>query len=367
MIGEWLGSYQIVQKIGSGGMGEVYLALHPLIGRKVAIKILLPEWSTDPETLARFFNEARATTQIHHPGIVDILDFGTHSSGGAYIVMELLGGESLAAALKRLRRLPLEAVVGLSRQIAQAVGAAHAQYIIHRDLKPDNVFLVPDPSSPLGLQVKVLDFGIAKLAGDAGANVKTRTGAMMGTPLYMSPEQCSGRGQVDHRADIYALGCMMYEMACGRTPIVGGSLYEVITAQLMQQPPPPRSFTPTLPGDLEALILRALAKRPEQRQHSMSELVGELDRVSGGRYATLQGFSKAGIATLLEPMPTGSAAALPAPAPAQGLSTTIGRKQRGKIRVPAAPPARSSGGLFWLALLLLAAGGAAAWYFWLRG
>jgi serine/threonine-protein kinase len=356
MIGDWLGSYQILQKIGSGGMGEVYLAQHPLIGRRVAIKMLLPEYSSDPDTLARFFNEARATTQIRHPGIVDILDFGMHPSGGAYIIMEMLGGETLAATLKRLVRLPVEGVIGLARQIAQAVGAAHAHHVIHRDLKPDNVFLVPDPTSPLGLQVKVLDFGIAKLASDAGANVKTKTGTMMGTPLYMSPEQCSGKGQVDARTDIYALGCMMYEMACGRPPFLGRTLFEVITAQLTQKPQPPRVFTPTLPGDLEVVIMRALAKNPAQRPQSMSELVGELDRISGGRYATVHGMTQASVSTLVEPVATGSVPALSPPA----LATTIGRHKP-------APVKQSRAWIWLLVLLVLAGGGAAAWWFWLRG
>jgi len=249
-------------------MGTVYLAQHMMIGRRAAIKVLLPELSHSQEALGRFFNEARATAMIKHPGLVDIFDFGYLPDGSAYIVMEYLEGESLSARLQREGRLPLSHLCVITHGIASAVGAAHQRGIVHRDLKPDNIFLVPESEQPMGIRVKILDFGIAKLAGlgSMEATSKTRTGAVMGTPLYMSPEQCRGAGQVDHRADIYSLGCIMYEMAIGRPPFVGEGVGEIIAAQIYEQPRPLRSFDPSLPPALEATVMRALQKQPEARQ-----------------------------------------------------------------------------------------------------
>ena len=180
-------------------MGVVYVAEHPLIGRKVAVKVLLPDYSRNQEVVSRFFNEARATALIKHPGLVDVLDFGYDADGNAYLVMEFLDGESLGGRLERESRLPAELLINVARQASAAVGAAHQQGIIHRDLKPDNLFLVPD--AELGIRVKILDFGIAKLTLDDTPSevLKTRTGAVMGTPLYMSPEQAGGAGKIDPR------------------------------------------------------------------------------------------------------------------------------------------------------------------------
>jgi serine/threonine-protein kinase len=177
-------------------MGAVFLAEHTTLGKKAAVKVLLPEYSVSTDIVNRFFNEARSATMIRHAGIVDIYDFGKHNNGSAFIVMELLDGESLADRLRREKRLDEALVIDVTRQVAAALAAAHAKGIVHRDLKPDNVFLVPDATIPCGLRAKVLDFGIAKLAGDHGG-MKTQTGAVMGTPAYMAPEQCRGAGNVD--------------------------------------------------------------------------------------------------------------------------------------------------------------------------
>src|SRR5581483_5836860 len=218
MVGENVGNYRVLQQIGEGGMGVVYLAEHTVIGKKAALKMLLPAYCKSEAIVTRFFNEARATAKLQHPGLIEIYDFGHHTDGSAYIVMEFLDGESLAALLKRKGPLDLQLVIELSRQIAGALQAAHAAGIVHRDLKPDNVFLIPSEELKCGLRAKVLDFGIAKLIDQGSpSQMKTRTGVLMGTPAYMSPEQCRGASRVDHRADIYSLGCMMFEMASGKS------------------------------------------------------------------------------------------------------------------------------------------------------
>jgi len=208
MIGQIVGSYFIQAKLGEGGMGVVWAAHHMALGRRVAMKMLLPQYSANRDMVDRFFSEARIASSIEHAGMVGVYDFGHHSDGCAYIVMEFLEGETLTAFLARAGgKLPPDLVMAIGRQIASAVGAAHQKGIVHRDLKPDNVFLVADAEVAAGMRAKVLDFGIAKLMADAKpGSMRTRTGVLMGTPVYMSPEQCRGAGAVDARADIYSLG-----------------------------------------------------------------------------------------------------------------------------------------------------------------
>jgi tRNA A-37 threonylcarbamoyl transferase component Bud32 len=272
MIGQTAGNYRIVKLLGEGGMGTVYLAVHPTIGRKAAVKVLREHLARDPEIVARFFNEARAANAIHHAGIVEIFDSGVLPGGDAYIVMEFLDGESLAARMLR-GRMPLREAAEIARQAAGALGAAHAQGIVHRDLKPDNLFLVPDERHPGREQVKLLDFGIAKLGQGvlASESVRTRTGAVMGTPLYMSPEQCRGTREIDHRSDIYSLGVILYEMVCGQPPFFSEGFGELAHLHISAPPPPPHTLTPGLPPALEAALLRALSKEPAARFASMSE------------------------------------------------------------------------------------------------
>jgi serine/threonine-protein kinase len=240
VIGGTLGTYTLQRELGRGGMGAVYVGAHSLLGRQAAIKVLLPELSRNQSLVQRFFNEARAATAIRHPGIVEIYDFGFASDGSAYIVMELLAGESLADRLRRQGRLSLATAIQIARQAATALGAAHRAGIVHRDLKPDNIFLVPDAETALGERVKLLDFGIAKLA-DAGDLGRTGVGSVMGTPQYMAPEQCLGAAGLDHRADLYALGCVLHEMVAGVTPFTGDAVGTVLGAQIHLPPPPLRS------------------------------------------------------------------------------------------------------------------------------
>jgi len=274
MIGETFGNYRVTELIGEGGMGVVYLAEHPGIGRRAAVKILRPGLTDNPELARRFFNEARAANAIRHPGIVEVFDCGTLPSGTSYIVMELLEGESLASRLREKGPMAVEDARRIAAQTASALAAAHAAGIVHRDLKPDNLFLVPDDRDAAQEMVKVLDFGIAKL-GQQGSNVnsvKTRTGSVMGTPAYMSPEQCRGTREIDHRTDIYALGVILFEMLCGRAPFVSEGFGEMVHMHISQPPPPPRTINPAIPEDLERLILWCLAKEPDERMQTMGDV-----------------------------------------------------------------------------------------------
>jgi len=279
MLGRSVGNYQLVSKIGEGGMGVVYLARHMTLGRSAAVKVLLPEMSANPDIVARFFNEARAATAVRNPGIVDVLDFGFADERTAYIVMEYLEGESLAARIRRGRSTVM-ATLTIVRAIARALQAAHQLGIVHRDLKPDNVFLVPDAELPSGERVKLLDFGIAKLASGITETSHTRTGTVMGTPTYMAPEQCRGAGSVDHRADLYALGCIAYQMLCGQPPFIAEGAGEIIARHLYFQPQPLRTHRPDLRAEVEEFVLWLLQKDPGARPSTATDVVQAVDRLA---------------------------------------------------------------------------------------
>jgi serine/threonine-protein kinase len=287
VVGESIGSFKVVAKLGEGGMGAVYLGEHKRIARKVAIKVLLPELSVNHEIVERFFNEARATSLIRHPGIVDVTDCDLLPNGSAYIVMEYLEGETLGASLRRGERLSVAHAAFLTRHVAHALAAAHEKRIVHRDLKPDNIFL-PSGAASGDSPTKILDFGIAKLLKtEVGENkLKTRTGSIIGTPAYMSPEQCRGIGDIDHRTDIYSLGCMLFEMLCGRPPFVSEGFGELIQAHLSVAPPSIRALDLTLPSVVDGLVARMLAKSPGERPQTMRELVALLDAVIAAAPAT---------------------------------------------------------------------------------
>jgi hypothetical protein len=274
MEGETLGNYRLVMKLGEGGMGVVYLAEHRLLPRRAAIKVLRPELAHSPEALERFMTEARSNARVRHPSVVEVIDCGRDERGQVYIVTEYLEGCALADRLAREGWLPLGEAAAIARQVAAAVGAAHASGIIHRDLKPENVFLVSGPPP----QVKILDFGIAKLMDSPPESARvTRTGMTVGTPRYMSPEQCRGVGDIDHRSDIYSLGCILFEMICGRPPFNHQGSGELIAAHLGEPPPRPLVFRADVPPAMERLIGWMLAKRPEDRPSNMAEVVAALD------------------------------------------------------------------------------------------
>jgi serine/threonine protein kinase len=276
VIPSHIGQYRIIRKIGAGGMGMVFLGEHMLLGRRAAIKTLLPTVAVHREIVERFFNEARATSAISDPGVIQIFDFGYHVDGTAYIVMELLEGEALSARIDRLGRLGLGDALRIARQIAGSLAAAHARGIVHRDLKPENIFLVCDAEAQGGERTKILDFGICKVGTDVSS---TEAGTMIGTPVYMSPEQCRGAGGVDHRADIYAFGCLLFYMVTGRPPFDGDAPGELIVAHLNATPVPASQHVAELPLAVDELLLRCLAKSPADRFQSMTELqltLGEL-------------------------------------------------------------------------------------------
>ncbi len=282
MIGTIVGAWRIEARIGEGGMGTVYSARHTVMGRRGAVKVLRSEMTRQPEVVQRFFNEARAAGAIASAGIVDVFDMGQTADGTAYLVMELLEGEALSARLRRDGPMAAETATRVARQIASALGAAHERGIVHRDLKPDNIFLVPDQETTTGERVKLLDFGIAKLHGELAADAPvTRTGALFGTPVYMAPEQCRGGVEVDHRADLYALGCILYEMLCGRVPFRAAGLGELLSAHMFEAPVPPRALMPTIPESLEQIVLCLLAKDPAHRFGSAWAAVNALDAVLG--------------------------------------------------------------------------------------
>ena len=264
MIGEVIGSYRIVEELGKGGMGMVYRAEHVQLGRPAALKMLLPQFSHESSIVQRFFNEAKAASAIDHPGIVEVYDFGTHGDGRAYIVMALLRGETLQAKIARGPLGALE-IAGLAAQIAAALSAAHARGIVHRDLKPDNIFLVPNELVPGGLQVKLLDFGIAKLADEQQAGLRTQTGALIGTPAYMSPEQCMGKSDLDHRTDLYSLGCIMFHALTGRPPFTSEHGTGMIIAAHLRDAPPDVRDLASVPGPIAEIVRTLLAKEPAAR------------------------------------------------------------------------------------------------------
>ena len=281
---ERIGPYRIVRLLGKGGMGAVYEGFHETIERRVAIKVLHADLALRPDIATRFINEARSVNRIEHPGLVQISDYGHLPDGTAYIVMEFLKGETLGQRLKHLQgRLPTADVIRLGRQLGSALAAAHDKEIVHRDLKPDNIMIVPNPDVPGGEQIKILDFGIAKVAearsGMSESN--THADALLGTPRYMSPEQCKGSGGVDAKSDVYALGVIFYEAMAGQPPFVG-SAYGELLVQHIAVPPPSLGplVEPSAPDALVQLVHRMLQKDKAARP-TMRQVVAEMDRLGG--------------------------------------------------------------------------------------
>ena len=251
-------------------MGAVYLAEHPTIGKKVALKVIHRELASNREVVQRFYQEAKAVNRIGSEHIVEIHDFGVTPEGDHYYIMEYLEGSNLAAVLGRETVLDIRRALHIAAQIASALAAAHAAGVIHRDLKPDNVMLTPR----LGDAdfVKLLDFGLAKIFAGGPSSVKTAAGVLLGTPQYMSPEACESRVAVDHRTDIYALGVLLFQMLTGALPFDGESMGEVLVKQVTQLPPPPRGYNPNIPPSVEQLVLRCLMKQPDARFPTMTAL-----------------------------------------------------------------------------------------------
>ena len=281
MLGRTLaGRYLVEGVLGRGTMGVVYSCRHLVLERSVAIKILKPDMAQDEEVLQRFMTEAKAASSIGSQHIVDVLDFGRLADGSSYLVMEQLSGQTLGELLAASPLLPTDIVLSLALQIAEGLRAAHAAGVVHRDLKPDNVFLTE--TRPDEYFVTILDFGIAKV--QASQNKLTQQGTLVGTPHYMSPEQASATA-ADQRADIYSLGVIMFELATGDVPFDGETPVAVLTQHVHDKPPTIASRLPegrSLPAGLESVIRKCLAKRPEHRYQSMSELSEDLKALISG-------------------------------------------------------------------------------------
>jgi serine/threonine protein kinase len=278
--------YEITRKIGQGGMGAVYEATHKLIGKRVAVKILLDKYAQKDQIVARLQQEARLASSIGHSNIIDITDIGQTKDGRMFVVMEFLEGESLGALIARSGRLEQQRALRIARQIASALGAAHKKGILHRDVKPENVFLLVRNDQDF---VKVVDFGISKsLRPEDGTDSPrlTQTGMVLGTPLYMSPEQARGDEQLDHRIDVYALGVIMYEMVTGEVPYRGTNYLNVLSQVLSEEPAPPSQINKDVGPDLEAVIEKALDKDRDHRYQSMEELAADLDALMSDSMAS---------------------------------------------------------------------------------
>ena len=268
MTGRTLGNYQIMEELGRGGMAVVYRAYQASLNRYVAIKILPPQLGANREFVERFQREAQAAAGLRHPNIVVIHDVG-QDEGIYYIVMELLEGRTLKQLIEQEGRLPPERAARIVEQVADALDYAHQRGFIHRDVKPSNIFVSPQD------RVTLTDFGIAKAA--SAARQLTREGMLMGTPAYMSPEQASG-AKVDYRTDLYALGVVLYQMLVGRTPFRGATPHATLHSVIYDPPPPLRKLDPRIPPAVEGVVLKAMAKRPEQRYQSGAEMAQALKK-----------------------------------------------------------------------------------------
>jgi serine/threonine-protein kinase len=344
MFGKTIGNYIVRHKLGEGGMGSVYFAEHPSIGKRVALKVLHADYASQPEIVSRFFNEAKAVNDIQHPNIVDIVDFGILPAAApgepplVYFIMEYIEGVSLSELIRRESPLGPERAVTIALQIADALSASHRKGVVHRDLKPDNVILMSR-----GRQhdfVKLLDFGIAKLTANAASTHRTRTGMVMGTPQYMSPEQCDGRGHIDHRSDIYALGIVLYQMLTGRVPFGGDGYGEVLIQQMSKAPLAPTSITPSIPDHLELVVLKALEKQPDHRYQGMDDMMLALQNPL--HYVATHGARTGFLVSPVrrEPLPAGAALPLAAQtvAPDRAVPTTLSGSAAQLVATRSSPP-----------------------------
>src|SRR5262249_36305550 len=281
LIGETLaGKYKIEERLSVGGMGAVYRGTHILMGKTVAIKVLRPSLAADEKIVARFSREARAASRISHPNALSVTDFGEDESGHVFLVMEFLSGKTLKQVIRDDGPLPLARVVDIARQVGDALHAAPAQGVIHRDLKSDNIMLLDTMS---GDHAKVLDFGIAKINESEGAvdTNLTAPNLVIGTPQYMSPEQCSQDSGIDARSDIYSFGVILYEMLVGHVPFAGDSPTMLMMKHLQEPVPSVLEERNDLPASVARVVARAMAKLPGNRYQNVAELIEDLTIASG--------------------------------------------------------------------------------------
>ncbi len=269
LIGKMIkGRYRVIEKIGEGGMGTVYLAEQVSIGRKVALKILHPEFARDQEFVKRFRQEARLAASLNHRNVITVFDFDQGDDGSLFIAMEYVQGQSLSDVVRQEGPLDLARAVRLGIQIAEGLGAAHRAGVIHRDIKPENIMVVGDAAD----EIKLMDFGIARLRDTGAATRLTRSGMILGTPVYMAPEQIEG-GEVTERTDIYAFGIVLYEMLSGSVPFSAPTPSAVLLKHLKETPVPLRKLRKEIPPPFERVVMHALEKKPDARQRNMDELV----------------------------------------------------------------------------------------------
>ncbi len=331
--GSIVGEYQITHLLGEGGMGVVYAGTHPEIGKRVAIKVLAPHAAQYPDLIRRFKEEARAVNKIRHPNIIDIFAFNQLPDGRHYFVMEYLDGESLTARLER-GSMGFAEMRRLLGQICSALEAAHEAGIVHRDLKPDNIWVATQHRSES--RIKLLDFGIAKLNDLTNAKA-TQAGVPMGTPHYMPPEQGMGRA-VDHRADIYALGVILYQIFAGALPFDGVTAHEVVLKHVTEKPAPPSSHRPIAPAAMERIILDCLEKEPDRRPTTVHALSERLDAAFAAETGARAGSNSA---TVIPRLPTMAAPPTPAP-PAPARPESLPRSNRLPGAVPTQTPSATT-------------------------
>ncbi len=282
LLGTVVGQYKIESLVGSGAMGMVYRAMHQVIGKAVAIKVLKADFADDPEMVQRLVREARSVNAIRHPAIVDIFDFGTlQRTGQSYIVMDLLEGDPLDEYLKRFAPMKLKELAPFIDELLSALSAAHAVGVIHRDLKPGNVFVESKPDGQKG--IKVIDFGLAKQADRAGGSVKpTNPGTLLGTPAFMAPEQVMG-AKVTPATDLYAVGGIVYQALTNHLPHEAPSAIEMLTQKMAHDPIRPRQWQPGIDEELDAWVMNLLSREPDQRMQDADEARRALRRIVDGR------------------------------------------------------------------------------------
>jgi serine/threonine-protein kinase len=336
------GKYRLGRLIGEGGMGAVYEAEHTGLEMRVAVKLLNEVFITDHNAMRRFQREAKAAAAIRHPNVVEVTDTGTDDEGAPFIVMELLEGESLSALLRRERLLSPLVACTITSQILAGLAAAHAKGVIHRDLKPGNIVLARTGSG--SCQVKILDFGISKFFTEEATQDVTATGAVIGTPRFMAPEQARGQGDLDGRVDIYAVGVLLYRMLTGKLPFAAKTHEEIIQHILEGEPRPPRELRADLPEDLERVILKAMAPDREERYPTahafLEDLHAVMPEVIGG---TVQITAHTGTTSAMTPV----SLVTPDSAIAQTAGRTTGPHTPRHRRRPCEPPRLARGGCGW--------------------